>query len=72
MSGNVFEWCQDTWYRYSSKSQTNPIGYTKGKQKYRICRGGGYSMYEAKFCRVSTRYGYEDSTTYMNGLRLAM
>ncbi len=53
MSGNVYEWCQDS-YRgdyYSNSPQFNPQGYAGG---YCVIRGGGWN-YIAWYCRVSNR-----------------
>ena len=40
MSGNVCEWCQDRYGKYSSSSQTNPTGATSGSD--RVNRGCSY------------------------------
>ncbi len=40
MSGNVMEWCWDTYSTYTSHDQTNPTGSTDGFG--RICRGGSW------------------------------
>jgi formylglycine-generating enzyme required for sulfatase activity len=71
MSGNVDEWCQDWWGKYSSGSQTNPKGPSSGEQ--RVLRGGFWSAW-ARYCRVSFRnlpsppeYG-----TFGHGFRLAL
>lgn len=43
MSGNVAEWCQDWYGKYSSLSQTNPTGSVQGTS--RVVRGGdGYGF----------------------------
>ena len=52
MSGNVWEWCEDKYGKYSSESQTNPTGSTKGSQ--RVLRGGSWSNF-ANICHISNR-----------------
>ena len=69
MSGNVDEWCQDWYAKYSSEAQTNPTGPETGSD--RVYRGGNW-QYVAHGCRVSRRNIY--NPTYDNnylGLRLA-
>jgi len=65
MSGNVSEWCQDWYGRYSDYSQTNPIGSPSGDE--RVFRGGSWHN-GASDCRVTTR---QPELTYSIGLRLA-
>lgn len=52
MSGNVYEWCSDSYGKYSSSSQSNPTGPTSGS--YRMRRGGSWND-DAGYCRVSDR-----------------
>lgn len=52
MSGNVWEWCQDRYGRYSKSSQTNPTGATSGS--FRVRRGGSWN-FTARICRSSYR-----------------
>lgn len=70
MSGNVWEWCQDWYGRYSSSAQTNPTGPSSGS--LRVCRGGGWNL-DATDCRVSYRgNGTPTATYHVVGLRLAL
>lgn len=52
MSGNAFEWCNDYYGKYTSKSKKNPTGAKKGE--YKTVRGGGW-YYVGEFCRVAQR-----------------
>ena len=70
MSGNVWEWCQDRFGKYSSSSQTNPTGPSSGSG--RVLRGGSWNG-RARYCRVSFRNNYDpDNRNYNRGLRLAL
>ena len=52
MSGNLWEWCQDRYGDYTSRSQSNPKGANTGS--YRVLRGGSWSNF-ARIVRVSYR-----------------
>ncbi len=70
MSGNVYEWCQDWWWYYSSDPQTNPTGPTSGDE--RVYRGGGWHD-NGRGCRVTFRNTDSPTLKYCGlGLRLAL
>ena len=72
MSGNVWEWCQDTYSStyYSNSPQRNPL--CREQSDSRVSRGGGYS-FAFKYLRISYR-GRDDATgKYANtGFRLVL
>ena len=71
MSGNVLEWCQDWYSRFTSETQIDPVGPATGSD--RVYHSGCWE-YPAHGCRVS--YRYYSSPTYAGsnrlGFRLAM
>ena len=70
MSGNVQEWCQDWYYKYTAVPVDNPKGPQKGT--HHIVRGGSW-MSDDWGCRTTCRdiNTPEASNAYI-GLRLAM
>ena len=71
MSGNVLEWCQDWYAKFSSEPQTDPTGPATGSD--RVYHSGCWN-YPAHGCRVSFRYYSMPTYAGSNclGLRLAM
>ena len=71
MSGNVLEWCQDWYIRYTEEAQTDPTGPETGSN--RVYHSGCWE-FPPRGCRVS--YRYYSSPTYAGsnhlGFRLAM
>lgn len=52
MIGNVYEWCANWWYIYSSTDQTDPVGLTSGTS--RMYRGVGWNS-AISYCRSAYR-----------------
>ena len=70
MTGNVREWCQDGYGKYSKGAQNNPIG--PGSGSYRVIRGGSWGN-TPWYCRSSDRKCLAlDACNYDLGLRLAL
>ncbi len=64
MSGNVWEWCEDTFKPYTCDKKT--VGY----ESVRVIRGGSWGD-NPENCRVADRYGYyPDSRDYYVGFRV--
>lgn len=69
MSGNVLEWCNDYYGRYTPHKVNNPQGPSSGK--YRVARGAT-SVSSACFCRITSRSNHEPTIASSRiGFRLA-
>lgn len=69
MSGNVSEWCADSFGNYDSVPQVDPIG--PSIESRRVIRGGSWRSY-SKNCRVSSRACFNPNEfDSCIGLRLA-
>ena len=69
MHGNVYEWCDDWWYDYSTEAATDPKG--ESQARHRMLRGGCFYYYPTN-CRSAYRY-YDSPTSaqYYYGFRVA-
>ena len=80
MSGNVLEWCQDRYGKYSSEEQINPKGPSSTFFKSlsstsgvcRVLRGGSWAQFE-KGCTVTIRHFSAPGLRHaVVGMRLAL
>ena len=70
MSGNVWEWCADSYSSYNNGAQTDPTGPTSGSN--RVFRGGCWPD-AAGNSRVANRaYNSPSYRSYTMGFRLAL
>ncbi|MCF8314077.1 MAG: SUMF1/EgtB/PvdO family nonheme iron enzyme [Saprospiraceae bacterium] len=72
MSGNVWEWCQDTWHDSYDGAPTDGSAWASGGDAARrVVRGGSWGS-NPEYCRAAYRYRYSASSRSLNiGFRLA-
>ena len=72
MSGNVWEWCQDTWHDNYNNAPTNGTAWlTGGDNSRRVLRGGSW-FNDGLNCRVANRFRNSPTSRSGNvGFRLA-
>ncbi len=61
MSGNVFEWCEDTWHDNYNGAPKDGSAWVDNKSSLRVHRGGSWSGGE-RFCRIAHRLTYSPGT----------
>ncbi len=71
MTGNVWEWCEDTWHDNYEGAPTNGSAWTSGgNSAFRVLRGGSWRHY-SEGCRIVSR-GYYARRNDAGGFRLVL
>lgn len=68
MLGNVYEWTNDYWNNYSTKSQINPHGPSNGEE--RVIRGGSFKSSESNCAVFARNLTDDDNVTLPIGFRV--
>lgn len=69
MSGNLWEWCRDTYGPYPTAPQTDPL--VESGSRY-VLRGGAWT-YLPSYCRVTCRDAYNgEAKSVSNGIRVVV
>lgn len=70
MSGNVWEWCEDTWRKEVETILMNGDAFVVGDEDLRMIRGGGWNVNNASaHLSIRNRYPYELRSHY-DGVRV--
>ncbi len=56
MSGNVWEWCEDSWHNSYKGAPADGTAWTIGSSSDRVNRGGSWNSY-GRYCRSAGRDG---------------
>jgi formylglycine-generating enzyme required for sulfatase activity len=72
MHGNVWEWCEDHWYKnYDHAPDDGSAWLTEDAGAHRICRGGSWNN-NPRYCRSACRFNYNPAhRSSIRGFRLA-
>jgi formylglycine-generating enzyme required for sulfatase activity len=70
MSGNVWEWCQDVFVRYSAESVTNPEG-SRASSSEKVLRGGSWVNYAWNVRSAYRNTALSSTRNHDSGFRVA-
>lgn len=72
MTGNVWEWCQDTWHDSYLGAPDDGSAWQEDNSSFRVLRGGAW-IYSSLYCRSAARYYVsQDCSNFYIGFRVAM
>jgi len=68
MSGNLWEWCRDSYNEYTTEFYPDPL-FSWGEPY--VLRGGSWTYFPT-YCRVTARDSYSDQPSIANGFRVSL